>query len=189
MRKLFLSLLLVLVFCGFFGAKTAYANIEPRGPALPEAQITTSTQPSAKKPKPAPITPKTPEATVNPETAGGKLVLVTLQDQTLRYFQDTTLVGEFKISSGLKGTPSPTGEFDILQKKPLVTYKGRNYYFPNTKWNLMFKKGALGNLYIHGAYWHHNFGHPMSHGCINVAYSDMEGLYNWANVGTKVVIQ
>jgi lipoprotein-anchoring transpeptidase ErfK/SrfK len=45
------------------------------------------------------------------------------------------------------------------------------------------------NYYIHGAYWHHNFGHPMSHGCINVAYANMEGLYNWADVGTPITIE
>jgi len=41
---------------------------------------------------------------------------------------------------------------------------------------------------LHGTYWHHNFGHPMSHGCVNMRTSDAAWLYNWASVGTLVNI-
>lgn len=99
-------------------------------------------------------------------------------------------VGEFKISSGIAKTPTPKGKFNVIKKLPSVTYgsKTGSYYYPNTKWNLFFKQGSWGGFYIHGAYWHKNFGHPMSHGCINVSYADMEGLYNWADVGTTISI-
>ena len=65
--------------------------------------------------------------------------------------------------------------------------KGFDYSYPNTKWNLHFYTGTLG-FYIHGAYWHNNFGKRMSHGCVNVSYANMERLYNWADVGTKITI-
>lgn len=29
----------------------------------------------------------------------------------------------------------------------------------------------------------------MSHGCVNVSYADMEKLYNWADEGTKIIIE
>ncbi len=129
----------------------------------------------------------------DPNQAGNdklqKSIVVVLADQSLSYRLGDYIVGSFKISSGLPGTPTPPGEYTVLKKVPVVDYKGSNYDFKNTKWNLMFKKGTSLNFYIHGAYWHHNFGHPMSHGCINVAYSDMEGLYNWADAGIKVIIQ
>ena len=38
---------------------------------------------------------------------------------------------------------------------------------------------------IHGAYWHNNFGHPMSHGCVNMKTEDAEQIYNWANPPTE----
>jgi lipoprotein-anchoring transpeptidase ErfK/SrfK len=55
---------------------------------------------------------------------------------------------------------------------------------------------------LHGAYWHDNFGHTMSHGCVNIASANAEKLYEWAdpvsqgnitnatatNPGTEVVI-
>ena len=34
---------------------------------------------------------------------------------------------------------------------------------------------------IHGTYWHSNFGHPMSHGCINMKTEEAQQLYYWAN--------
>jgi lipoprotein-anchoring transpeptidase ErfK/SrfK len=40
----------------------------------------------------------------------------------------------------------------------------------------------------HGTYWHTNFGQPMSHGCVNMTIGDAQWLYNWAPVGTLVVV-
>ncbi|MDP3985970.1 MAG: L,D-transpeptidase, partial [Candidatus Veblenbacteria bacterium] len=51
-----------------------------------------------------------------------------------------------------------------------------------------FAWGKGYSYYIHGAWWHNNFGKPQSHGCVNVAYEHMERLYTWAQVGTKVII-
>ena len=41
---------------------------------------------------------------------------------------------------------------------------------------------------LHGAFWHNNFGTPMSHGCINLRTDQAEFLYNWADVGTDVYV-
>jgi lipoprotein-anchoring transpeptidase ErfK/SrfK len=125
----------------------------------------------------------------NERTKIAKSINVDLKTQTLTYFLGTYGVGHFLISSGIKNLPTPPGEYQILKKLPTVRYKGLGYDYPNTKWNLLFKQQKAGNLYIHGSYWHHNFGHPMSHGCVNVSYANMESLYNWADVGTKVTIK
>ncbi len=119
-----------------------------------------------------------------------KLIKVDLKTQNLKYYFDNKLLGDFPISSGIRGMETPTGEFKILDKVPSKNYGGTgyNFYFPNTKWNLHFYTGQY-RFYIHGAYWHHNFGHPMSHGCVNVSYSDMEPLYWFAQIGTKVIIK
>jgi lipoprotein-anchoring transpeptidase ErfK/SrfK len=34
---------------------------------------------------------------------------------------------------------------------------------------------------LHGAYWHDNFGHTMSHGCVNMRQVDAKVLYEWAD--------
>lgn len=129
----------------------------------------------------------------DPNQAGSdrleKRIEVSLKDQSLTYSLGPYAIKTIKVSTGDRKHPTPPGSYTILVKKPLVTYKGANYFFPNTRWNMMFKRGAAGNLYVHGAYWHNKFGQRMSHGCVNVSYQDMENLYNWSDVGTKVLVK
>ncbi len=114
-----------------------------------------------------------------------KQITVNLAEQKLEYKFGEKILGSFLISSGLKNMPTPKGNFTILSKIPVKRYTGANYNYSNTKWNLNFKSG----YYIHGAYWHNKFGQPMSHGCVNVAYENMEHLYWFAQVGTPVIIK
>ncbi|HPV70625.1 MAG TPA: L,D-transpeptidase family protein [Candidatus Magasanikbacteria bacterium] len=115
-----------------------------------------------------------------------KKIEINLKTQQLAYFFGDKKMDEFLISSGVASLPTPKGNFKILQKKPIVNYRGPGYYLPGTKWNLLFSSKGY---FIHGAYWHDKFGQPMSHGCVNVSYKDMERLYEFAQVGTKVVIK
>lgn len=110
---------------------------------------------------------------------------VDLNTQQASYFLNGVKVGSMAVSSGKLSTPTPVGEFSILRKVPVIHYKGVDYDLPNTKWNLEFKK----RYYLHGAYWHNQFGiRPMSHGCVNIAYKDVEKLYAFLDVGDKVKI-
>lgn len=117
-----------------------------------------------------------------------KLIKVDLKTQHLDYYFAGKLFGSFAISSGVRSMPTPVGEFTILDKVPVKHYGGAGFDYPNTKWNLHFTTKTY-RYYIHGAYWHNNFGKPMSHGCVNVSYENMEALYWWAQIGTKVVIE
>jgi lipoprotein-anchoring transpeptidase ErfK/SrfK len=45
-----------------------------------------------------------------------------------------------------------------------------------------------GGMAIHGAYWHNLFGNPVTHGCTNVAVNHAKWLFEWASVGTPVVV-
>ncbi len=116
-----------------------------------------------------------------------KLITVELAKQRLTYTFGGKVFGSFPISSGVQSMPTPRGEFSILDKVPVKHYGGAGFDYPNTKWNLHFTTKRY-RYYIHGAYWHDNFGQPMSHGCVNVAYSQMEPLYWWTQLGTRVVI-
>jgi len=121
-----------------------------------------------------------------------KLIEVDLKKQQLTYWFGAKQLGRFLISGGLKYLPTPRGQFKILAKVPLKTYGGNgyNFYYPRTKWNLLFKRGPNKlSYYIHGTYWHNKFGQPMSHGCVNVSYQNMERLYWFAQLGTKVIIK
>lgn len=117
-----------------------------------------------------------------------KSIEVDLEKQLLKYFFAGIELESFPISSGLAHTPTPKGDFPVIQKFPVHVYAGADYYFPNTKWNLHFATGHLGRFFIHGAYWHNNFGQPMSHGCVNVHYDNMARLYDFADTNTKITI-
>ena len=118
-----------------------------------------------------------------------KKISVSLAQQQLSYSFDGVELDRFAVSTGVRSMPTPAGSFTVLDKVPSKTYGGYgyNFYYPDTKWNLHFTTQRL-RYYIHGAYWHNNFGQPMSHGCVNVSYLSMERLYEFAEVGTKVEI-
>ena len=110
---------------------------------------------------------------------------VDLTNQRMYYYFKGIKIGTILVSTGKAPLLTPTGNFSILKKRPTVHYAGATYDFPNTKWNLEFNKG----MYIHGAYWHNLFGKKaVSHGCVNVAYKDMEKFYSFMDIGTPVKI-
>ncbi len=49
-------------------------------------------------------------------------------------------------------------------------------YLPGVPWTAFFAEGGYA---IHGAYWHNNFGAPMSRGCINLRPADAQWIYRW----------
>jgi hypothetical protein len=107
---------------------------------------------------------------------------IDLSEQKLKAHEGDKVVYEFLISSG-KFIPTPTGEFRIWGKLKYTKMEGgkkenRTYYnLPNVPYVQYFYKGYG----IHGAYWHNNFGQPMSHGCINMAIPDAEKLFYWTS--------
>ena len=120
-----------------------------------------------------------------------KFIEVDLFRQRLYAYERGRTARTFLASTGVGKYPTPIMETAVLQKIFKKDYKwsyGKgnpdNYFLPNVRWNLQIR----GPFYIHYAYWHNNFGHRMSHGCINVGRVDAEWIYNWADVGTKVVV-
>lgn len=86
-------------------------------------------------------------------------------------------------------TPTIKGSFTIYRKYPLQDMKG-NYppyepYFIKNVPNVMYFYQAYA---IHGAYWHNMFGTKYTHGCVNVPVAASQWLFNFADVGTQVVV-
>ena len=128
--------------------------------------------------------------------ASGKRIEVDLAHQHVYAYEGGSRVFDFVVSSG-KWAPTPTGEFTIERKVSSQVMSGGNkaigtyYYLPNVP-NVMFfgnsQIPASRGFSFHGTYWHNNFGHPMSHGCVNMKTPDSAALYNWAPIGTPVKI-
>ncbi len=136
---------------------------------------------------------------------------VDLSDQRLRAWDGGTLYLETPVSSGLPGTPTPTGEFRIWMKiraTKMEGGEGRYYYnLPNVPYVMFFSNEdvAAGLGYgLHGTYWHSDFGTQRSHGCVNLPTPIAKTLYEWVtpvltegqrivraseeNPGTRIVI-
>lgn len=117
-----------------------------------------------------------------------KHILVDKTHAQLTAYEYGFAARRFLVSVGL-GTLTPTGTFAIQRKKHWHDYvrfysqgDPRNYSLKHVEFNLQFKP----SYYIHYAYWHHNWGHKMSHGCVNAPYEGMKWLYAWGDVGTPV---
>jgi lipoprotein-anchoring transpeptidase ErfK/SrfK len=114
-----------------------------------------------------------------------KWIEVDLSEQFLRAWEyDNLVFGEY-ISSGISKYPTPTGLYTVYQKVTVQSMSGPGYFLPNVPNVLYFRAGGYT---IHGTYWHHNFGYPMSHGCINMTLQGSAWIFEWAPEGTPVWI-
>ena len=125
----------------------------------------------------------------HPQTAphADRWIDVNLTNQTVTAFEGQTPVFNAVVSTGTWQTPTVVGTYEIYvkyEKTRMSGGVGANYYdLPDVPYVMYFHKGYG----LHGTYWHSNFGTPMSHGCVNLSISDAQWLYNWAQVGTRVV--
>ncbi len=115
---------------------------------------------------------------------GERWIDVDLSEQLLIAYEGYTPVQWVLVSTGLPRTPTVVGRYRIYVKYEATLMSGDDYYLPNVPHTMYFYQGYG----LHGAYWHNNFGRPMSHGCVNLPLPEAEWLYNWASVGTVVNI-
>lgn len=112
-----------------------------------------------------------------------KWIDVDLSTQTVTAYEGAVPVNRFIISSGLPGTPTVTGEFRIWAKTSIQDMYGGNrasgdyYFLDDVQWVQYFFEDYA----FHAAYWHDNFGQPMSRGCINMRTDDAKWLFDWAS--------
>lgn len=109
---------------------------------------------------------------------------INLSTQRLFAWEGKTPVHAVIISTGKASTPTPTGVFEIQSKHRIARMQGIDYDIPDVPYTMYYSGGYA----IHGAYWHHQFGTPVSHGCVNVAPDHAAWFFNWASVGTPVVV-
>lgn len=117
-------------------------------------------------------------------TAGEKWIEVILSKQKLIAWEGKRAVLTSIVSTGKPATPTVKGTYRIYLKYRYKNMSGPGYYLPNVPHTMFFYQGYA----IHGTYWHNNFGRVMSRGCVNMNLKDAAWLYNWAPMGTKVVV-
>jgi lipoprotein-anchoring transpeptidase ErfK/SrfK len=139
------------------------------------------------QPTPTAIPAKPPTATPGSDTTG-KWIDVNLTKQRLTAYEGDKAVFTTLISSGVAKYPTVTGTFKTYlkyEKQRMIGGRGSDAYdLPNVPYVMYFYEDYA----IHGAYWHNNFGQPMSHGCVNTPVDAGRFLYNWAPLGTTLTI-
>jgi lipoprotein-anchoring transpeptidase ErfK/SrfK len=122
-----------------------------------------------------------------------KQVYVSLKDQHAYLYDQGELINSGPITSGRDTFETISGTFAIYTKKQKETLKSP---FEDVKYELKvdYWLPFYSGYGFHDAYWRTVYGGEDyktagSHGCINTPYDLVAFLYNWADVGTKVVIQ
>ena len=142
------------------------------------------------------------DASLSFNTGDKRVIDVDLSNQNLTACKNGTQANQFLVSTGTPGHASFDGSFYIYRrvadeemKSPEGPFAPDFYDIKHVPWTQYFDGGAA----LHGAWWHNNFGHPMSHGCINVqtptdntrwpsAAAQAEWLWNFDNLGDPVIV-
>lgn len=144
-------------------------------------------QPQAESPTaaPQPATPTELPAVQPASSGGGKRFVIDLSEQRLYAYEGDTMVRTTLVSTGVARYPTVTGTFYIYLRYTSQRMIGPGYDLPGVPYVQYFYK----SYGLHGTYWHNNFGTPMSHGCVNMPTSEAEWAFNWATIGTPVIVQ
>lgn len=119
-----------------------------------------------------------------------KWIEVDLSEQRTTAYERATPVNSFIIASGTAGHETVKGEFEIWLRVRSQTMQGGSkadgsyYSIPNVEWVSYFYQDYA----LHGAWWREKFGYPASHGCVNMRNEDARWIYEWAPLGTKVIV-
>lgn len=111
-------------------------------------------------------------------------VSIDLSTQRLIAWKGNRAVYAVIVSTGKASTPTRLGTFRIQTKYRTARMTGPGYDVPDVPYTMYYD----GGMAIHGAYWHNKFGTPVSHGCTNVAVNHAKWLFEWASVGTPVIV-
>ncbi len=136
----------------------------------------------------APVSTPIPAA-----TGGGKRIVIDISEQHLYAYRGDVLVYSFVASTGMGGG-TRTGTFRVLDRIPNAYASTWDLQMPH--WLGIYWSGSLENG-IHALpilsngqrLWEGYLGTPVSFGCIILGVEEARLLYEWAEVGTPVIIQ
>ncbi len=117
--------------------------------------------------------------------AENKEIVVDLSEQKAYAYEDGSVVFSGRISSGVEGRETPTGEYRVLQKKKY--HRSNMWPRPNggAKMHYMLRLSYDGIAMHLG----HVPNRPASHGCIRMKNGFAQRMYKWADVGMRVTVE
>ncbi|PID51873.1 MAG: hypothetical protein CR972_04870 [Candidatus Moraniibacteriota bacterium] len=133
-----------------------------------------------------------------PQIIEGKYIDVNLEDQITTLFENGKFVVNFISSTGAVDTPTPTGQFQIYNKHPYALSNMFQVYLPF--WMAFTPDGKYGfhdlvvwpegheKMPSGGKESDVNIGRAVSPGCVRHDAENSQFLYEWAEIGTPVII-
>ena len=126
-----------------------------------------------------------------PVVTTGKYIDINTETQVMTLFEDGKALDAYMISSGKSGMDTPKGNYTIQNKTPRAWSKAYGLYMPY--WMALVSSGKFGihelpewpGGYKEGA---NHLGTPVSHGCVRLGVGPAERVYNWADIGTPVMV-
>lgn len=126
-----------------------------------------------------------------PKILEGKYIDLNLKSQIMTIFENGKLLDAYLISTGKPGMPTPQGTFHIANKTPRAWSRRYGLFMPY--WNALVPSGDFG---IHelpewpGGYkeGQAHLGTPVSHGCVRLGVGPAQRVYEWAPIGTPVIV-
>ncbi len=119
-------------------------------------------------------------------------VLISIPDRKLALLENGKAVRVYRIAVGKSSTPSPAGEFKIVNRVSNPTYYHKGQVIAagkgnpiGTRWMGLSAKGYG----IHGTNQPNSIGKAASTGCIRMSKRDLEELFALVDVGDKVQIR
>ena len=114
-----------------------------------------------------------------------KRIEVRLNDQIVLAYEKNNLVFAARVATGGRlrtGTyTTPDGDFLTFHKRPTRhmaagDIASNGFDLPGVPWATYITKSGIS---FHGTYWHNDYGHPRSHGCINLTPQSAKWLFRW----------
>lgn len=126
-----------------------------------------------------------------PNEPSSRIAVVSLVDRKLAVTENGKVIAIFQVAVGAAASPSPTGEFRIVNRVSNPTYYHPGTVIPSgkdnpvgTRWIGLSQKGYG----IHGTNVPRSIGRAASHGCIRLRNRDIERLFTMLRVGDAVEI-
>jgi hypothetical protein len=121
----------------------------------------------------------------------GMVIVVSIPDKRLALLKDGHVVKEYTVAVGRAVTPSPSGQFTIVNRVVNPAYYGKGFIVPpgrknpvGDRWMGLSDKGYG----IHGTNAPSSIGKAASHGCIRMRKHDVEQLFEMVRIGDRVEI-
>ncbi len=111
----------------------------------------------------------------------GRYIVIKLAEQKGYYMEGEQELRQFKVCSGKKSTPTPTGHFHVQEKRR----EHRSNLYNNANMPF-FMRLTLDGIGLHQGPIRKN---PSSHGCVRLPQEDAAYLFEQCEIGTAVFIE